>query len=124
MIENNSQIKVSRDINKVRMNGWTDGWAVHFMFPDLADHTTTCDTSSSKIKKSSTTILPTYFNHMDLPNHTTVCGCVHVRDDILYEVHISHKLSASLLLKLFDYLKQCPSLIIHNTSNSHRNTRK
>ena len=24
------------------------------------------------------TILPTYFDHMDLPNHITVCGCVHV----------------------------------------------
>ena len=22
----------------------------------------------------------TYFNQVDPPNHTTVCGCVHVRD--------------------------------------------
>ena len=37
-----------------RMNGWTDGWmdgwTVHFVFPDLPEHTTTRGASGPKIR--------------------------------------------------------------------------
>ena len=61
-------------------DGRMDGGTVHFVFPDLPEHTTTRDASGPKIKHSvSLFSLPILFNQIDLTHHTTVCVCVHVR---------------------------------------------
>ena len=61
-------------------DGGTDGRTGHFGLPDLPEHTTTRGASGPKIRN----LIKQYSTHFTWTFViTTVCGCVHVRDQVV-----------------------------------------